>query len=398
MRRFGIPTVLWKQLAGAGVVALSLVAVAAFAPSSAVAQDSTSDDTTTQVRIVARKLENGRVEFALQPAETNNTWGDRLLPKTRYFPPTAPTGRWLASSPITIGTTKARIVARKLENGRIEFALQPAKTDNTWGDRLLPKTRYFPPTAPTGRWLASSPLEIRSTTTEEPPPTNQQTTPTRSLELSGTGTAVRGVDIQTGRYQVDMNTESDDDSYYFSIEANDSEGVCELLANEIVDTTWTASIVFTIGTDRRSDCEPGELLLEIDAPPQATWQITITNRSTPPTNTKTLSPTKLPTNPATQLEVSGTGTAVRGINIETGRYQVDMNTESDDDSYYFSIEANDSEGECELLANEIVDTTWTASIVFTIGNEWPADCEPGELLLEIDAPPQATWQITITNR
>ncbi|WP_419917745.1 hypothetical protein [Candidatus Poriferisocius sp.] len=175
------------------MVALLFAAITALAPSTAAAQGTTSDDTTTQVRIVARKLESGRIEFALQTANTDNTWGDRLLPQTRYLPTDAPTDRWLASSPITIGTTTARIVARKLESGRIEFALQTANTDNTWGDRLLPQTRYLPTDAPTDRWLTSSPLEIRPTNTETPPPTND----TDTTPISGsTGT----------------NTESDCDS------------------------------------------------------------------------------------------------------------------------------------------------------------------------------------------
>ena len=52
-----------------------------------------------------------------------------------------------------------RIVARKLETGRIEFGLQQRQTDNTWGDRRLPRVRFFPTTA-ADRWLASSSLTL----------------------------------------------------------------------------------------------------------------------------------------------------------------------------------------------------------------------------------------------
>ena len=53
-----------------------------------------------------------------------------------------------------------RIVARKLESGRIEFGLQQRQSDNSWGDRRLPRVRFFPTTATVGNWLASSPLDL----------------------------------------------------------------------------------------------------------------------------------------------------------------------------------------------------------------------------------------------
>ena len=56
------------------------------------------------VRIVARKLANGRVEFGLQQHGLDDAWDERRLPTVRFFPPTARLGRWLASSPLTLTT------------------------------------------------------------------------------------------------------------------------------------------------------------------------------------------------------------------------------------------------------------------------------------------------------
>ncbi len=53
------------------------------------------------MRIVARKLADGRVEFGLQQQD-NGSWGDRELPTRRYFPPSATVDRWLGSSTITL--------------------------------------------------------------------------------------------------------------------------------------------------------------------------------------------------------------------------------------------------------------------------------------------------------
>ena len=58
-------------------------------------------------------------------------------------------------------------MARKLESGRIEFGLQQRSSDDTWGDRQLPRVRFFPTTAGVGRWLASSPLTLTATITDQ---------------------------------------------------------------------------------------------------------------------------------------------------------------------------------------------------------------------------------------
>ncbi|MCY3925046.1 MAG: RCC1 domain-containing protein [bacterium] len=116
------------------------------------------DSDAAVVRIVARKGADGRVEFALQQRH-DDTWGQRQLPRSRFFPTTAPVDRWLTSSPLNLDAAVVRIVARKGADGRVEFALQQ-RHDDTWGQRQLPRSRFFPTTAPVDRWLTSSPLNL----------------------------------------------------------------------------------------------------------------------------------------------------------------------------------------------------------------------------------------------
>ena len=156
-------------VAAAGLVAVVAGAVAA----SPVAAQDNGGSSDVEVRIVARKLESGRVEFGLQQRQTDNSWGDRRLPRVRFFPTSAGVGRWLASSPLTLPAGEVRIVARRLESGRVEFGLQQRQTDNSWGDRRLPRVRFFPTSAGVGRWLASSPLTLGTS-----PPADRATTPT----------------------------------------------------------------------------------------------------------------------------------------------------------------------------------------------------------------------------
>ena len=53
--------------------------------------DSQSDGS-TEVRITAQRLEDGRTEFGLQQ-RTADGWSDRILPRGRYFPAEVETGR-----------------------------------------------------------------------------------------------------------------------------------------------------------------------------------------------------------------------------------------------------------------------------------------------------------------
>ena len=122
------------------------------------------------VRIVARLLEDGKIEFGLQQRQHDNSWDDRRFPRARLFPADTAVDRWLASSAITLRASESagdfiediavRIVARKLENGRVEFGLQQRADDDSWGDRELPTQRFFPPTATVNRWLGSSTLTL----------------------------------------------------------------------------------------------------------------------------------------------------------------------------------------------------------------------------------------------
>lgn len=138
---------------------LIVASIVAFGVLSAViAQES---GTTTEVRINALRLDDGRTEFALQQRGLGEVWSDRLLPRGRYFPARATVGRWLNSTLLTLsGGPVVRISARLMDDGRIEFALQQQNKGGQWDERQLPRTRMFPIDARIGRWLSSSVLTL----------------------------------------------------------------------------------------------------------------------------------------------------------------------------------------------------------------------------------------------
>ena len=120
---------------------------------------------TPDVRIVARLLDNGKIEFGLQQWQYDDSWSARRFPRARLFPADTAVGRWLASSAITLNAAETedsfdedvvvRIIARRLETGRVEFGLQQQE-NGSWSDRLLPTRRFFPASTTIDRWLGSS--------------------------------------------------------------------------------------------------------------------------------------------------------------------------------------------------------------------------------------------------
>ena len=104
-----------------------------------------------EARIVARLLSNGSIEFGLQPEGE-----ERILPQSRFFPTSARIDRWLVSSDVDYqGELLGRITARLLESGQVEFAFVAPN-----GERILPDSRFFPTGARVDRWLRSSPLDL----------------------------------------------------------------------------------------------------------------------------------------------------------------------------------------------------------------------------------------------
>ena len=124
-----------------------------------------------EVRIVAAMASDGRVEFALERLGPDGAWGERELPRRRFFPADSVVGRWLVSTPLSVRAPGAgdgdvavevRITARLVPSGRVEFALQRRESGGAWGERQLPRQRFFPVAsdATVGRWLVSTPLRV----------------------------------------------------------------------------------------------------------------------------------------------------------------------------------------------------------------------------------------------
>ena len=117
-----------------------------------------------QVCVTAQRLEDGRIEMAVQRRSQGAGCGERLLPRRRFLPADAETGRWLVTAPLRIDGIALRVAARRLAGGAVEVALQlRSAEDGSWGPRLLPQHRFVPAAVEADRWLSASPVYARAT-------------------------------------------------------------------------------------------------------------------------------------------------------------------------------------------------------------------------------------------
>ena len=109
---------------------------------------------------MARRVDDGRVEFGLQERAGAESWGSRLSPSKRFFPVDVAVDKWLVSSPVSVSGGVVRIVARRVDDGRVEFGLQERAGAESWGSRMSPSKRFFPVDVAVDKWLVSSPVSV----------------------------------------------------------------------------------------------------------------------------------------------------------------------------------------------------------------------------------------------
>ncbi len=114
--------------------------------------------------MAAQRVAGGVVELALQQT-AGGAWSERILGERRFVAADAAPGRWKWGPELTVTNSaahdiSARVVARRLTDGRVEVGLQQRPEDGAWSDRLLPERRYVPAGTALGRWLVSSPVDL----------------------------------------------------------------------------------------------------------------------------------------------------------------------------------------------------------------------------------------------
>ena len=153
--------------------------------------------------------------------------------------------------------TEIRITAMRLDDGRIEFAVQEREGEG-WGERILPSSRFFPASGREGRWLNSTPItvgvveELETATATPTATSTTSTTATPGFAISGSGSDVQTV-TASGQLACRASVTGNANRTYSSIAANfivtiHGSNSQELLANEISVATSVAKVVTFGGT------------------------------------------------------------------------------------------------------------------------------------------------------
>ncbi|MDE0656905.1 MAG: hypothetical protein OXH58_10045 [Acidimicrobiaceae bacterium] len=126
----------------------------------------TVSDREIEARIGARWHADGRVEFGLQVRADTGGWGEILQPSRRFMPATRPswrsTSRWLSTTPVALPGAEARVVARRLADGRVEASVRVRIELGEWSERLTERRRLLTGGGATGVWYWSSPVGLPS--------------------------------------------------------------------------------------------------------------------------------------------------------------------------------------------------------------------------------------------
>lgn len=103
---------MWLLVAGA-IFATAVVATLANQLAFGPTQAQSDDGASLELRISAKQLTDGRIEFALQQ-RGNQGWGRRIAPRARFFPVDAELDRWLNSSSIEFAAPRPLTPARPI--------------------------------------------------------------------------------------------------------------------------------------------------------------------------------------------------------------------------------------------------------------------------------------------
>ena len=114
-----------RRLPRTAAVLLALAVLAGLLAGSVAAIRAATGTAETEVRIVAKHLDSGATELALQQRAPGGNWGTRILPRLRYLGSDAPADRWLSSSPVTVSLA----VAETAPDSDVHTGVDPSAVD-----------------------------------------------------------------------------------------------------------------------------------------------------------------------------------------------------------------------------------------------------------------------------
>ncbi len=104
------------------------------------------------LEVRAQLQDSGRIEFGVRADQKVR------FPQARFLPNRIRHDRWIVSSPIDVNGFETRVIARRLADGRTEFALRLEAVN------VIPKRSILPATATPGRWYRTQSIVVEQLT------------------------------------------------------------------------------------------------------------------------------------------------------------------------------------------------------------------------------------------
>lgn len=101
------------MIKSAAIVALIIALIGSVTTLAVVGQESSGG---VEIRVNAKRLDDGRTEFAVQQREGSG-WSDRIAPRGRFLPAAPRVGRWLNSTPAIVGVATGQEASVALLQG-----------------------------------------------------------------------------------------------------------------------------------------------------------------------------------------------------------------------------------------------------------------------------------------
>ncbi len=246
---------------------------------------------------------------------------------------------WTGKQLISVGDSSGQIPPG---NAAIEVK---AAVDASWMLMFMGGSATVP--------MATSTQTSTSTGTSEP-----------SIELTGSGTDVRFVDLTEGQWVVEMTVSDNGRHEGIGIEVGD-ETVASASGDE-----WSGRSLVTVGDDEYGQIPPGTTAVEVDVSTDASWSLKFVD---PPA----------PSSP--DEAISGQGQDVKFVDLTEGDWVVEI-TVSDNDDSFFDVDIGG-----RSVVFEFVES-WTGKQLISVGDS-PGQVPPGNAAIEVKAAVDASWML-----
>ena len=193
------------------------------------------------------------------------------------------------------------------------------------------------------------------------------------MELSGSGTDVRFVELVEGQHVVEMSVSGN--GYLGTI----GVAIGDLSTASAFGDEWSGSSLVTVGGNEYGRIPPGRTAVEVEVSPGASWSLRFVNPS--------------PTLSADDV-ISGQGQDVKFVDLTEGDWVVEITVDGNR-VCVTSSSCADGSFDIDIGGDSVVfeiAETWSGRHLISVGDSFD-QISPGSVALEVRAEVEATWSL-----